>query len=171
MIEINLIKKKARKEAKIKWFLIAIICEIVIISVIGLWQYSKIISLAKEKENLKFVEGKLASVKKDISLTNKKIETVKKIGSNKGKMIYVLRSTVSDLPHDAWLINFYLNEKDISISGRAIGAENVALYVKNLSANKKFYSVGFRSYGIRKNDEYKLQAVYDFSVGCNVKNR
>lgn len=171
MIEINLIKKKAKKEVKIKWFLIAIICEIVIIAAIGLWQYSKIVSLTKERENLNYVEGKLASVKKDVLLTKKKIETVKNMGSNKGKMIYVLRSAVSDLPYDVWLVNFYLTGNDISISGRAIGAENVALYVKNLSADSKFSNVGFRDYGIRKNDGYNLQAVYDFSVGCNVKNR
>lgn len=170
MIEINLIKKPEVKR-KIKWFLIIIICEIVFIAAVGGWQYSKIVSLTKEKENLNYVEGKLADLKKGLSVTKKKIEVVKNLSRNRGKMIYVLRSAVNDLPYDAWLTNFYLKGNKISINGRAKGAETVAVYVKNLSVDKKFSNVSFKDYGIRKNNNYKLQAVYDFSVGCDVKDK
>ena len=168
MIEINLIKKRKVKR-KVEWPLIIIICEIVFISAVGGWQYSRIVSLTKEKKSLSYVEAKLTDLRKDLSTLKKKIDVVKNLSRNRGRMIYVLRSAVDDLPRDAWLTNFCLKGNNVSINGRAKGAETVARYVRNLSVDGKYSNVSFKDYGIRRNDSYELEAVYDFSVGCNVR--
>jgi type IV pilus assembly protein PilN len=102
----------------------------------------------KKKEIKKYnkVNNEIKEIKKKLSLMNKKMDIVKKIGENRKEPVILLDTmTKMIIPKRMWFTKFSSIEDIVTIMGIALDDKTVADFMTRLQTSKLFTSVNLKN--------------------------
>lgn len=158
MIRINLLPfRAARKKENIRRQVSIFLLTFLFITV-ALFYYNSSLSgqietLSTIKENKKKeikkynkVNNEIKEIKKKLSLMNKKMDIVKKIGGNRKEPVILLDTmTKMIIPKRMWFTKFSSIEDIVTIMGIALDDKTVADFMTRLQTSKLFTSVKLKT--------------------------
>lgn len=184
MIELNLLpeelkKKKKRIELPEIPFIPIGIALIVVLVVLQLllsgWvatTRSQISSLEKTWQDLEPKKTKLEEIKKKISATGKKAQTIEYLIDRRMSWARLLNGLSDSVTSNIWLTNLSHNERTLTISGSASGKGEeatayIARFIQSLKDNSGFFK-NFNDVELVsiKQDSVADQNVMDFKLAC-----
>jgi type IV pilus assembly protein PilN len=169
MIRINLLPfRAARKKENIRRQVSVFLLTFLFITV-ALFYYNSSLSgqietLSTIKENKKKeikkynkVNNEIKEIKKKLSLMNKKMDIVKKIGENRKEPVILLDTmTKMIIPKRMWFTKFSSIEDIVTIMGIALDDKTVADFMTRLQTSKLFTSVNLKNLKQHKIKEKNL---------------
>lgn len=179
MIRINLLPvKEVKKYPEIRQELSIVVLSYVLISLIFLYTFISLNSqknefkkelqtVRTELQKYKDTEKKLARLKKEKEIVEKKIKIISNLEKERGKVIKILDILAKNFLADKmWLENLKLDGNKLHIKGIALGNEAVAEFMEKLKESKYFQTIELIKTVKKEIQGFNLTS---FSLECKIR--